>query len=263
MRKNNILWKMSFLSFIGTLLQQAAIAWPTVMTFEEAYDIANRTPRRLPELSSVEKLKPQENRWLTAHPERVNWLLRASSQFRKLYSLDFSRQDIDDAFTERLTQQGFERVYKINLSGNPRITSRSLQLILDSDSLGSVRESEMGSVRHGGGTPSSKIEIKVGGTSITPQDVTYFNSAKADRFDFNIHYRRPDGGVLYASTTSIKELEVTWGKLAYTMQRREIGPTGTGEQAGTSMSGPTGPYVMVGPTGVVYIPPWGLPRQGY
>lgn len=89
--------------------------------------------------------------------EQKDWFLENSESFLSLRKLDLSGQSIDDRFIEGLCFEDFERLEEINLSGNPGITTRSLDYILESESVGRRRTCVILSARHD--TPQSVIKI--------------------------------------------------------------------------------------------------------
>jgi len=186
--------------------QQKEAISTSIMTFEDAYDLETRL-KRPHELSAVQILNSKRDGWLGEDKCRMDWFLRTTEYFGRLYSLDLAYQNVDDSFIEGFAQKGFERITSIDLTGNPRITVKSLQYILDSDSLGSLRELPQISARYG--RISSEIAVKVRETSIPHQKLIYFN--ENPRFDFLIHYRRASDDVQLRPSAegSIKWLQVS------------------------------------------------------
>lgn len=225
------------------------------MTFEDAYDLATRQ-RHPEELAEVKHLISKSNEWLGTDSHREDWFLGEGTNFVRLQSIDLTCQNIDDDFIKKLSASGFERITSINLTGNPKITKQSLQAILDSNSLGSMRELLQTSGRYG--RPSSEVEIRVGGTSITQENADFFN--KNPRFDFKIHYKRAADNVQLSPSVdeSIKWLKIldatreglsnpSWVPTGPTAPAYYVvGPQGTNPYPWPP-TGPTGPVYYVGP----------------
>lgn len=89
--------------------------------------------------------------------EQKDWFLENSESFVSLRKLDLSGQNIDDRFIEGLCFEDFERLEEIDISSNPGITTRSLDYILESESLGRRRTYVDISETHG--LPQSVIKI--------------------------------------------------------------------------------------------------------
>lgn len=175
------------------------------MTFEEAYKNSCHEKYE-DDFSEVQRLYSKIDGWLGEDSSRTTWLLDKAAEFPRVYSLDFTRQGIDNAFIKALSEKdAFKRVASINLTGNPRITRESIQNIFDSGSLGSMRELSQSSGRYGG--PCSEIEIRVGGTCVTKEDASDFSSDF--RSSFTIHYRRAyDDVQVSPSAMGIKVVKV-------------------------------------------------------
>lgn len=217
------------------------------MTFEEAYDITSQ--RHSHGLAYVQCLEPKRDEWFGSNSNRIEWFLGEANNFNQLYSLDLTRQNIDDSFIEKLSEDGFRRIKSINLTGNPQITYNSLQFILNSDTLGSMRELLQTSGRYG--RPSSEIEIRVGGTRITKEEADNFN--RNPRFNFTIHYwRAVDNVQLSPSVDGIKLLKV----FGATQQETSLYSRGATGASGAAYMGPQGSYPW-GVTGPAYMGPQG------
>lgn len=214
------------------------------MTFQDAYEQDEQFQSR--NFSRVLSLRSNEEGWLDRHPEQQEAFL-SSSAFRNLCDLDVRNQNIDDKFTEALCRNpSFARLSSLNLTGNPAITFQSLKYILDSDSLGSLREAPQISGRHG--KTSSEIRVVVTGTTISAAQANEWNEKY--RTPFPIRYQRiADDEMVFLPARGIKILLVE--------RREEV----LREPITSGPTGPTGaafpfPYMVVpGPTGpVAYVP---------
>jgi hypothetical protein len=88
-------------------------------------------------LLTVSRIQASGN-MLTA--EEKESLLR-SNYLEKVHSLYLQEQALDDDFIEALCQNSsLKRLINLDVSKNAEITNRSLQSILESDALGSVRD---------------------------------------------------------------------------------------------------------------------------
>lgn len=104
-----------------------------------------------------------------------------------LRSLDLHGQNLDDAFVKNLSDNpSLKRLVNIDLSDNPKITAASLAYILNSPSLGAIRDMPQISGKYG--EPCSTIFVKASKTAITPEDI---EKDKLYNFDFEIHYLHP------------------------------------------------------------------------
>lgn len=200
--------KLFALIVVGLSMVRGIESFSTaVMTFEEACEEdLDRSSYHRGSFSDIECLTSKRDGWLGENSLRTKTLLERADEFSRVYSLDFTRQGIDNAFIKALSEKdAFKRVASINLTGNPRITRDSIQHIVDSDSLGSMRELLQSSARYG--MPSSEIEVHVGGTKVTKEEAMVFN--KEPRYDFCIDYRRARDDVqLSPSVTGIKLVKV-------------------------------------------------------
>lgn len=114
--------------------------------------------------------------------------LLESTALTNLRTLDLKNENIDDDFIRQLCQNPtFARLINIDLSGNENITSQSLQYILDSDIIGSIRDLPQISGRYG--CPSSEVYITIDGTSISKEDMQPY--LDKPRHGFVIRYLSP------------------------------------------------------------------------
>lgn len=108
-----------------------------------------------------------------------------SPYLKNVKALDLKQQRLDDSFIEKLcNNQSLNRLIKLDISENKDITEKSIQLILDSDLLGSVRDLPQISGRYG--IPSSTIYVTAKNTSVQGIEVK--------RFGFHIEYKHPMTG---------------------------------------------------------------------
>lgn len=157
----------------------------TRMSYSEAWKESAFNSR---EFSHVQSLYPVEGESLTSEQKQA---LVTSETFTNLRTLSLCGQGVDDTFIRSLCSNPcFSRIISLDLSDNPEITRVSLELILASAALGSIRDMQQISGRYD--LPSSEVYIKVGGTAVTKEDIEWFN--ENPRFDFSIFYRHPVTG---------------------------------------------------------------------
>lgn len=186
------------------LLSLASNVWAvdTVCTFDEAYDPV--LGFSAPSLSKVTKLSPPEGgaEWFD---EEKRTAFLDSETLTSLRSVDFSNMNIDDTFINYFSlNPTFSRINTICLSGNADITVLSLELIRDSDYLGSLRELPQISGRYG--FPGVTIDVKVDGTGIRRTD-----AFEDHRFFSPISYRTIIGNKMKApSVRGVKVLHIEY-----------------------------------------------------
>lgn len=136
-------------------------------------------------LSNVWQLYPEEGTSLNEDRQEA---LAQSRHLHRLKTLNLRCQNIDDKFIQRISSnQTFSRIINLNLSYNHQITDKSLEYILDSDYLGSIRDLPQISGHYG--LPSSEIYITTEGTGITTESVKKYQNNP--RFNFCIDYINP------------------------------------------------------------------------
>ncbi len=218
--------------------------------------------------------------------EDRDWLLAHGEDFKGLTYLNLSHQNIEDDFIQRFSDNYFERIKSIDLTGNPAITKKSLECILESDTLGSHRKKMKMDPRRG--EPAVSIEVKIGGTSISSEDINDFKDKT--KFNFKIFYKEPLDDISRSrSGFGLKTLRVTrersvpiygmgygpgpvnWEYMApigptgpfYFGATGPTGPVGPDYADGRSFYGMTGPaYGPSGPPGTAYSPYFTGPAYG-
>jgi len=135
-------------------------------------------------LRDVERLTPSGKL-----NDSMKMFLADSLTLKNLRILDLSNQGINDDFIEQISNNPtFSRVMKIDLTGNPDITSKALEYISDSPFLGSVRDLPQVSARYG--VYSSEIRVVATGTDIASEVIKVYNE-KPQNCNFLIHYLNP------------------------------------------------------------------------
>lgn len=133
-----------------------------------------------------------------------------SEKIIEIYGLDLRDQNIDDDFVEKLSNNpsdGLKCLMNINLSENPKITNESLNHILNSPYLGSIRNRPAVSGKYG--TCYTKIDVKAQNTMIKKNiELESFFSKLGDGMGdlpvgFTIKYRNGD----WDSNDGIKIIE--------------------------------------------------------
>jgi mRNA interferase MazF len=118
--------------------------------------------------------------------------LTNSKYLEKIHSLYLQKQDLNDDFIAALCQNPtLIRLINLDVSENPNITNRSLQLILESDSLGSVRD--LPQISGNLGIPSSTLYITAKKTSVKPNEPGR-HEIILQRLGFSINYIHPFTG---------------------------------------------------------------------
>jgi hypothetical protein len=121
--------------------------------------------------------------------EEMEDLISDTGALSNLRVLDLEGQGVDDNFIISLcNNKTLKRIIKLNLSKNEKITNKSVESILESEILGSVRDLPQISGRYG--IPSSVIYMKAKETGVTPLKKGY-NYFDEHRFGFNIAYIHP------------------------------------------------------------------------
>ena len=164
--------------------------------FIQAYDMREREEN----LRYIEDLVPGP---YPMNTEQKDWFLGNSYLFTSLKCLDLSWQDIDDEFIEEVCWQDFRSVSEINLSHNPRITSRSLDAIIQSKSLGSITFLFSMSGRYD--APESIVNVNVTNTKITPDEQKEYK----DRVTFGFKFECKCKSLGKTHFMGIKKLNVT------------------------------------------------------
>ena len=136
---------------------------------------------------SKELLKPEEKGDLVRNP-----------YLTKLHTLNLSGQNIDDDFVRALCEtkynpdrspsNSYRRIIHLNLSRNPLITMRSIDFLLESPVLGSLRDLPQISGRFG--CPATTLYVQAKETGISPPSPEEKHFIK-HRFNFDIEYRNP------------------------------------------------------------------------
>jgi hypothetical protein len=116
-------------------------------------------------------------------------LLASSLTLTNLRVLDLNDQGINDEFIEKISNNPtFSRITKIDLSGNPDITPKALEYIVESPYIGSIRDFPQISAKYG--VYSSEIHIVAHGTSIDSETIRSYNMEPKNK-SFIIHYLHP------------------------------------------------------------------------
>ncbi len=152
--------------------------------FENPLNFSQLCNVRKDDLDRVKSIKLNENELNTT--EKQDRFIELSRSLINVHTLDLSNQNINDKFIESISYSGnLFRLSNLYLSNNPKITIQSINELLDSDKVGSVRYvPEMS--RHG--LPMSYIFIQIDNTGITEYEDEY------RRWDFSIKYTNVDRG---------------------------------------------------------------------
>lgn len=130
-----------------------------------------------------------------------------SKVLKNLASLDLTDQKIDDSFIEKLSKnKNFSRISRLDLSNNPDITDRSLELILKSKFLGSLRHLPQISGRYD--IPATELRIIASGTNISDQSSNKSGFYTKTTFGFTIRYENPRTGQIKGEDTGVRITEV-------------------------------------------------------
>lgn len=117
--------------------------------------------------------------------KKKTWFSENEFYFDDLRMLDLSHQDIDDEYAENLFEYGdFNRLEVINLSFNPKITTKTIDAILSSDTLGSHRTKLSYNGRYE--SIQSIVEIIIGNNHINDECMIDYKYDKPGRFGFKI-----------------------------------------------------------------------------
>ncbi len=120
--------------------------------------------------------------------------------FSNLKVLDLRYQDLDDNFIKELSSfAGCASLRRIDLSHNPKINDISLDYILQSTSIGSIRDRPTISARYG--IPSCNIEIDMSDTGISEEK----RNTKLTNFD---HYVKYTDAMFPETTQVVKILKI-------------------------------------------------------
>ena len=121
-----------------------------------------------------------------------------------LHTIDLSNQNIDDDFIKGLSENPvFSRIITLDLCGNANITDKSMEYLLESPYIGSLRDLPQVSGRYG--CPATVIYVRARGTSVKKQP-------KNPLFNFSITYQNAITGKETderSEGTAIKFLEAT------------------------------------------------------
>ena len=127
-------------------------------------------------------------------------------KFQNLRTLDLKNQDLTDKDIELLSKNpSLGRVINIDLSENPRITAKSIQFVLDSPYLGSIRDIPQISDTYG--LPASTLYLSLQGTSADPEEIS--QEKNIFRKNFSIHYKHPkdNSGTYPSADNGLKFVE--------------------------------------------------------
>lgn len=194
--------KLTKFSFYAVLFLLSTFkSYGSSMSYDEAWNLGGNFDG--PRLRNVVHLYPSSDNQLDISMQDS---LASSKALINVKVLDLSHQDIDDNFIERLCKnRTFSRVINLDLSGNPKITDKSLELISISDIIGSIRDLPQISGKYG--IPSSEIYIYTQDTSINSKTIKEYQEAPK-RFDFSIRYLNLNGQRTASSVSdSIKWLQ--------------------------------------------------------
>ena len=113
--------------------------------------------------------------------------LIASNFLNNIRTLDLSNQDIDDDFIKTLCKnKSLFRLFNVDLSGNMKVTNKSIGSILESNTLGSVKDLPQISGRYE--MPATTIYLSINGSGIKKKQITREND---HRMNFTIYYIHP------------------------------------------------------------------------
>lgn len=132
-------------------------------------------------LTNVIKLYPKHGNQLN---DLQKILLSQSQKLINLKELDLNNQNLTDDFIKTISKNDtFSRIRYLNLINNKLITKKSLKYILNSNTLGSIRD--LPSISGKYGMPISEIFININKANILEEDIKKYEKP---RFDFSIHY---------------------------------------------------------------------------
>lgn len=116
--------------------------------------------------------------------KKKQWFSDNDFEFVNLKRLDLSHQNIGDDYAEELFLGDFARLEEINLSFNPRITSKTLDEILSSDTLGGRRSAVSINGRYE--QVQSVVNVIIGGNGIRSREIEDYKENGLRRFGFKI-----------------------------------------------------------------------------
>ncbi len=135
--------------------------------------------------------------------------LANSTTLKNLRTLNLKDQEnVNDEFVRTLSNNPtFSRIINLNLSGT-NITRQSFNYILESNSLGQIRDLPQVSGRFG--VPSSMIYVRVEDIQNLPKkEIEEFNRGNKKKNNFTIQYMHPAKGIESSPpATGIKMLEI-------------------------------------------------------
>ncbi|AIL13862.1 hypothetical protein IM40_10905 (plasmid) [Candidatus Paracaedimonas acanthamoebae] len=195
--------RLSILSYLGaffivSLIGNAFASSSNMLSYDDAWNVSRFNGKNL---QDIVELYPMPGTVLSKDQKQC---LLESKTLYNLKTLDLSNQEIDDKFIEALCNQPtFSRIINLDLSGNPDITDLSLKYLLESNTLGSVRDLPQISGTYG--SPSSEIYITTRDTAISPEAIQHYHSNP--RFDFVINYLHP---ITHTFTAPSAKSSIKW-----------------------------------------------------
>ncbi|MEN8236788.1 MAG: hypothetical protein ABFQ95_04515 [Pseudomonadota bacterium] len=139
-----------------------------------------------PTLSNVSQLRPGPN---PLNNQQKDQLVQ-SKTLNQLRVLSVRNCDFTDAHIRNLTKNPtFSRLFNLDISQNIRIGDNSLDYILDSDVIASIRDLPQISGRYG--IPSSEVYLQTDHTAVTSDKIREIT--QEPRQHFYIRYLDPNG----------------------------------------------------------------------
>lgn len=156
-------------------------------------------------LSKVATIFPSEE---TLEAEEIDALFN-SPHAANIKTLNLRGQILvnDLKVAQLCNNRAFARIINLDLR-DTGITLAALDSILESNTLGSIRDLPQMSGRYG--CPSSTIYVSTNLVDLTPDIIGQYNRGNRKKNDFTIYYKHPANGIATAPTvTGIKMLEIS------------------------------------------------------